>query len=160
MGITIHQPGRQPTARAKQQFLPVAREAANAVAVILARDYGNHPWILQCMDGIQQCVQNSIQMLSGAPVSGNNVSLSQGGQYTHKARTAEELKASQEQAAVGGSTSAATVQQQQQMAQADAALNAGNVDMFEVLQRQAGVADPASQQPEATNAKGSNEWIL
>lgn len=133
------------------------------MAVILSRDYGNQQWILQCMEGIQQCVQNSVQMLSGAPVQGNNLAIGAGGNYQFPARTREELQATQREAAVGGTVSPATAQQQQVAQQADAAMAAGNVDMFEVLQRQAGMQDPASQgmpQQEAPSEPGSDEWLV
>lgn len=124
--------------------------------MILAAEYGNQQWILQCMNGIQQCVQNSIQMLSGAPVEGNNLALGQGGQYQFPARTAQELQASRAEVADSRGVADATPQER-------AALDQGNVDMFEVLQQQATVRDPASQgmpTQEAPSEPRSDEWIV
>lgn len=168
--VNIYQPGQpanpgaQP-ARAKRQYLPEATAAANAVAVILVEKYGQQAWILQCMNGIQECVQNSVEMLSGQAPQANALGLHQGGQYQFAARTAAELQATQDQAAVGGQVSPATVQQQQAAAQADQAMAAGNVDMFAQLQRAAGMQDPATgqvapQQQEAPSEPGSDKWIL
>ena len=131
---------------------------------MLAETYGNQPWILQCMEGIQQCVQNSIQLLSGQPVQGNNNALGAGGQYQFAARTAEELQATQREAAVSGTVSAASDQQVSAQQKADMALANGELDMFAVLQRQAGMQDPASQrtpqQQEAPSEQTRDEWLI
>lgn len=116
------------------------------------------------MQACQEAVQNCIEMLSGtvAPRM-NNQPLGQGGQYAFPARTREELQASAAQAAHHGQVSQAQVQQVQMAAQADQALANGELDMFAVLQRQAGFADPASQgeaQPTPEAKGGSNEWLL
>jgi hypothetical protein len=136
------------------------------VAVILVERYGQAQWILQCMNAIQEAVQNSIEMLSGQAPQSNALALGQGGQYAFAARTAAELQQTQDQAAVNGVVSPATVQQQKAGQQADAAMAAGNVDMFQVLQRAAGMQDPATsqappqQQQEAPNEPGSDEWLI
>lgn len=177
--INIYQPGQPANpgaapARAKRQYLPEATAAANAVAVILVERYGQAQWILQCMNAIREAVQNSIEMLSGQAPQANALALGQGGQYAFKARTAQELQQTQDQAAVNGVVTPATAQQQRfaedpRIAQqAEQAMAAGNVDMFQVLQRAAGMQDPATgqvppqqpQQTEAPNEPGSDEWIL
>jgi hypothetical protein len=130
---------------------------------MLAKVYGQQPWILQTMEGIQQCVQNSIDMLSGQPVAGNNLPIHGGGQYQFPARTAAELQATQQEAAVTGSVSAAAVPQIAAQHQAEQAIAAGNVDMFELLQSQAGMLDPASQgmpPKEAISEPATEEWIV
>lgn len=98
------------------------------------------------MEACREAVQNCIQILSGtqAPTM-NNQPLGQGGQYAFPARTAAELQASAAQAAHQGQVSAANVQQVRMAQQAEHAMANGNVDMFELLSRQAGIADPASQ---------------
>ena len=135
------------------------------MAVILAEKYGQQPWILQCMNGIQECVQNSVEMLSGAPPQANALGLHQGGQYQFAARTAAELQATQAQVADNGQVSQASVQQQVAAQQADAAMAAGNVDMCAQRHRAAGMQDPATgqgppQQQEAPSEPGSDKWIL
>lgn len=133
------------------------------MAVILAQKHGNQAWILQCMTAVQEAVQNSIEMLSGAPPQTNAMAIGRGGQYQFPARTAAELQATQNQAAVNGETSAPSMQQAQIMQKADAAMAAGNVDMFALLQQQAGIVDPASQGMPVQNQEapaGDNEWLL
>lgn len=143
------------------------------MAVILVERYGQAQWILQCMNAIQEAVQNCVENLSGHAPQSNALALGQGGQYAFSARTAQELQQTQDQAAVNGVVSPATVQQQVAAQQADAAMAAGNVDMFQVLQRAAGMQDPATgqvpvqapqqqpqQQQEAPSEPGSDEWIL
>lgn len=169
--VQIYQPGQtanpgiQP-ARPKRQYLPESTAAANAVAVILVERYGQQAWILQCMNAIREAVQNSIEMLSGQAPQANGLSLAQGGQYQFAARTREELQATQQLVADNGQVSGASVQQQQAAHQADAAMAAGNVDMFAQLQRAAGMQDPATgqvappQPQEASNEPSSSEWIV
>ena len=166
--IRTYQPGQpantgQPT-RAKRQYLPDSVAAANEVALILVKTYGEQPWILQCMNGVQECVQNSIEMLSGQAPQANAMSLAHGGRYSFAARTREELQASQDQVASNGQVSAATVRQQQAAQQADQAMAGGDTDMFARLQRAAGLQDPATgqvaQPQEAPNEPRSDEWIL
>jgi hypothetical protein len=132
--------------------------------MILVEKYGQQQWILQCMNGIQECVQNSVQMLSGAAPVHNAVGLAQGGRYTHPARTAAEIQATQEQAAVAGMVSPAAPGQAVAAGQAEQALADGQLDMFALLQKQAGLQDPASQgmpaQEAPVNEPGSDEWIL
>lgn len=138
------------------------------MAVILVERYGQAQWILQCMDAIREAVQNSIEMLSGQAPQANALALGQGGQYAFKARTAAELQQTQDQAAVNGVVSPASARQQVAAQQADQAMAAGDVDMFQVLQRAAGMQDPAAaqalpqqpQQTEAPNEPGSDEWII
>lgn len=134
------------------------------MAVILAQHYGQQPWILQCMAAVQEAVQNSIEMLSGAPPQGNALPIRQGGQYQFPARTAAELQASQQEAAVNGQVTHATVQQQQAAQQADAAMAAGQVDMFAQLQRAAGMQDPATgqvaQRQETPSEPDSDKWLV
>ena len=166
MEINTYQPGQRPGAaptRGPKQYLPEATAAANAVAVILVEKYGQQPWILQCMTGIQECVQNSVQMLSGAAPVGNAMGLGQGGQYSHPARTREELQATQHLVADQATVSPASVQVAAQ-AQANQALANGNLDMFSQLQQAAGMQDPATgqvaPQQEAPSEPGSDEWIV
>jgi hypothetical protein len=136
------------------------------VAIILAREFGNQQWILQCMNGIQECVQNSIQMLSGQPPAHNAQALVPGGganQYAMPARTAAELQATKREVAHEGLVTPAVLGQREVADQADLAMAQGKVDMFEVLQRQAGLQDPASQgmpPTEVPSEPGSDEWIL
>ena len=159
-GRPANQQQRQP-----KQYLPEATAAANAVAVILVEKYGQQAWILQCMTGIQECVQNSVHMLSGSAPIQNQMPIRQGGRYTQPARTAQELQATMALAADSGQVSRAAPQQREMANQADTALANGDLDMFAVLQRQAGLQDPATgqvapQQQEAQNEPGSDEWIL
>jgi hypothetical protein len=130
---------------------------------VLVKEFGQQGWILQAMDACREAVQNCIQMLSGsqAPTM-NNQPLGQGGQYGFPARTAQELLASADQVAHAGKVSAAHVAQQNLAAQADQALAAGELDMFAVLQQQAGLADPASQgMPKAQEVPADGDsWIL
>lgn len=132
--------------------------------MILVAKYGEAQWILQCMNAIQEAVQNSVEMLSGAPPQANAIGLNQGGRYQFAARTAQELQATQDQVADGGQVSRATPNQLQAAAQADQAMAAGNVDMFQRLQRAAGMQDPATgqvaQSQEPRHEPGSNEWII
>ena len=156
-------PTRGGAPRAKRQYLPAATEAANAVAVILVKHFGQQAWILQCMAGIQECVQNSVDMLSGAaPMPSQPIG--QGGEYAFPARTAAELQATRNQAAHAGQVSAAHEDQITAQAQADQALANGQLDMFAVLQKAAGTADPASQgmpaQEAPNNDPASDDWIL
>ncbi len=167
MEVNIYQPGQpanQPPARAAKQYLPEAVAAANAVAVILVEKYGQQPWILQCMTGIQECVQNSVQMLSGAAPQANALGLAQGGQYTQPARTAEELKATQHLVADSRTVTPAAAQQVAAQEQANQALANGQLDMFAQLQQQAGMQDPATgqvaPQQESPSEPGSDEWIV
>lgn len=119
------------------------------------------------MTAVQEAVQNSIEMLSGAAPQANAAPLSQGGQYAFPARTREELQATQQQAAVNGQVSQAHPQQLQALQQAEAAMANGELDMFAVLQQRAGMVDPATQggapqqhAPEVTSEPASDEWIL
>ena len=135
------------------------------MAVILVEKYGQAPWILQCMNAVQEGVQNSIEMLSGPAPQANAQPLAPGGRYTMPARTAAELQASQAQAAINGAVTPATVQQQQAAQQADAAMAAGQVDMFAQLQHAAGMQDPATgqvapQPAEAPSEPGIDEWLV
>ena len=156
-------PTRGGAPRAKRQYLPAATEAANAVAVILVKHFGQQAWILQCMTGIQECVQNSVDMLSGAPPTPAQP-IGQGGQYAFPARTAAELQSSRQQAAHAGQVSAAHENQLAAQAQADLALANGQLDMFAVLQNAAGTADPATQGMEAQEAPASepatDDWLI
>jgi len=131
--------------------------------VILSQAYGPQPWILQCMEGILQCVQNSVDLLSGQPVAGNNLALHQGGQYQFAARTREELQASQHEAANAAVVTPHDPSQGTPAIQAQRAMAAGQIDMFAMLQQQAGMRDPASQgivAQEAPSEPGSGEWIV
>lgn len=134
------------------------------MAVILVQKFGQQAWILQAMTAIQEATQNCIENLSGTmgPVVNNNP-LGQGGQYAYPARTAEELRSSSAAAAHAGQVSAAQAAQKAHADQADIALANGQLDMFAVLQEQAGLQDPASQgmpPTETPNEPGSDEWIL
>lgn len=133
--------------------------------MILVEKYGNQPWILQCMTGIQECVQNSVQLLSGAAPQVNALAIRQGGQYTQPARTAQELRATQHLAAESAAVTPAAAQQVAAQEQANQALENGNLDMFAQLQEAAGMQDPATgqvapQPTEALSEPGSDEWIL
>ena len=135
--------------------------------MILVQAHGQQPWILQCMNAVQEAVQNCVELLSGSPPQGNGLPIGRGGQYQFPARTREELQASQAEAAVNGHTSPASIAQQQMLAQSEMAMAAGNVDMFAVLQKQAGLYDPASQgqpvqpqQQEAPSEPASSEWLV
>lgn len=116
------------------------------------------------MNGIQECVQNSVEMLSGTVAPTPSQPIGQGGEYAFPARTAAELQASQQQAAHAGQVSAAHDAQVAAQAQADQALANGQLDMFAVLQKAAGTADPATQgmpAPEApANEPAADDWIL
>ena len=164
--INLYQPGQPANPQSnfrkpKRQYLPESVAAANAVAVILVEKYGQQPWILQCMTAIQEAVQNSVEMLSGSPPVGNGLGLGQGGQYQFAARTAAELQATADQAAVGGSVSPANQRQQVAGEQAEAALASGNVDMFTQLQRAAGLQDPATGQVADTKHEPTtDEWLI
>lgn len=117
------------------------------------------------MAAVQEAVQNCINMLSGtaAPV-GNSDPLGQGGQYAFPARTAAEIQASVAEAAHSGVVSNAREQQLEQAQQAEVALANGQVDMFELLQKQAGLQDPASQGMPPSEVKIDeqriDDWIL
>lgn len=115
------------------------------------------------MAGIQECVQNSVDMLSGAaPMPSQPIG--QGGEYAFPARTAAELQATRNQAAHAGQVSAAHDAQVVAQAQADQALANGQLDMFAVLQQAAGTADPASQGMPAQEAQSSepatDDWLI
>lgn len=132
--------------------------------MILVQEFGQQQWILQAMSAVQNAVQNCIENLSGtmAPVV-NAEPLGQGGQYAFPARTAAELQESAAEAAHAGQVSVAREAQVAHAAQADIALANGQLDMFAVLQKQAGLQDPASQgmpPTEASSEPGSDEWIL
>lgn len=62
---------------------------------MIAEYYGDDtPWIVQCRDGVAQFVANCIHTLNGTPGPDMNAQpLANGGQYTHPARNAEEIKA-------------------------------------------------------------------
>lgn len=136
--------------------------------MILVQEFGQQPWILQAMQAVQEAVQNCITNLSGTAAPAMNAEPlvpGQGG-YAMPARTAAELQASAAAAAHAGQVSQARAGQKQAAQQAEAALANGQLDMFAVLQQQAGVQDPASQgmpptapAPEVQDA-GSDEWIL
>lgn len=115
------------------------------------------------MNGIQECVQNSVDMLSGAPPQPSQP-IAQGGQYAFPARTAKELQASRKEVAHAGQVSAAHASQVAAQAQAEQALASGQLDMFAVLQKAAGTADPATQgmptQEAPASELASDEWIL
>ena len=132
--------------------------------MILVQEFGQQAWILQCMQAVQNATQNCIENLSGTQAPAMNADpLGQGGQYAFAARTAQELQASAAQAAHAGQVSDARAQQAAAAQQADVALANGQLDMFAVLQGEAGLQDPASQgmpPTEAPNEPGSDEWIL
>ena len=150
--------GRAP--KAHRQYLGAATEAANAVAVILVKHFGQQQWILQCMDGIRECVQNCVEQLSGTIAPTAQQPIGQGGEYAFAA----ELQASRQQAAHAGQVSAAAEAQVAAQAQADQALANGQLDMFAVLQQAAGTADPATQgmpaQEAPANEPAADDWIL
>jgi hypothetical protein len=134
------------------------------VAVILVKHFGQQQWILQCMTGIQECVQNCVEQLSGTIAPTPSQPIGQGGQYAFPARTAAELQASRQAAAHAGQVSAAHENQLAAQAQADQALANGQLDMFAVLQQAAGTADPATQgmpaQEAPANEPPADDWIL
>ncbi len=137
--------------------------------MILVKDFGEQTWILQAMTAVQEAVQNCITNLSGTvapPMNAEPLVPGQGG-YAMPARTAAELQASAAQAAHSGQVSQARESQQQAARQAELALANGQLDMFAVLQKQAGVQDPASEgvpptapAPEVKSESGSDEWLL
>jgi hypothetical protein len=133
------------------------------VAVILVKHFGQQAWILQCMTGIQECVQNSVDMLSGAPPTPAQA-LGAGGEYAFPARTAAELQASKAEADHSGQVSAARESQVVAQQQADLALANGQLDMFAVLQQAAGTADPATQgmpaQEAPTSEPPTDDWLI
>lgn len=123
------------------------------------------------MEACQEACQNCIELLGGnAAPTMNNQPFGQGGQYAFPARTKEELQASAAQAAHAGQVSAAHVQQIQAAQQSEQALANGDLDMFAVLQKQGGFADPATQgmpppaptpQPAQEAPKNDGgEWLL
>lgn len=133
--------------------------------MILVKTHGQQPWILQCMNAVQEAVQNSIEMLSGQGPQGNQLPIRQGGQYSFPARTAQELQATQDQVANNGTVTPASDQQAQAAHQADIAMANGQVDMFAQLQQAAGMQDPATgqvapQQQEAPSEPTSDEWLI
>jgi len=136
------------------------------VAVILVKHFGQQQWILQCMDGIRECVQNCVEQLSGtiAPPMPAQPLVPGAGGYAFNARTAAELQASRAQADHSGQVTAAHESQVAAQAQADQALANGQLDMFAVLQQAAGTADPATQGMPAQEAPASepatDDWIL
>lgn len=132
--------------------------------MILVKHFGQQQWILQCMTGIQECVQNCVEQLSGTMAPIAQQPIGQGGQYAFPARTAAELQASSQAAAHAGQVSAAHDAQVAAQAQADQALANGQLDMFAVLQNAAGTADPATQGVPANEPAPAKEpttdWIL
>ncbi len=151
------------TTRRNRVYLPEARAAANAVAVVLVGKYGQVAWIMQAMTAVMEATQNCIEQLSGQAAPESSLPLGDGGQYNFPARTAQELQASAAQAAHVGNVSAARDAQVQHAQDADIALANGEVDMFAVLQQAAGVQDPASQGMPATEVPsepGSDNWLL
>lgn len=162
-------PTAQQRQRQKQQYFPAATSAANQVGVILVQEFGQQQWIIQCMQAVQEAVQNCIINLSGtqAPLM-NAQPIAEGGQYTMPARTAQEIQQSAAAAAHQGQVSAAHSQQLELAAQGDQALANGQLDMFALLQKQAGLQDPASQgmpptdiqATEVTSDAGSDEWLI
>lgn len=133
--------------------------------MILVKHFGQQQWILQCMTGIQECVQNCVEQLSGTVAPSIPAQpISQGGQYAFPARTAAELQSSKQQAAHAGQVSAAHESQVVAQVQADQALANGQLDMFAVLQQAAGTADPATQgmpaQEAPANEPSTDDWIL
>lgn len=128
--------------------------------MILVDEFGQHAWILQAMSAVQEAVQNCIENLSGttAPAT-NSQPLGQGGQYAFAARTRQELEASAHEAAVAGQVSQARVGQMESLQKSEQALAGGDVDMFALLQKRAGLQDPMAQ-PEVKNDSGSDEWVF
>ncbi len=130
----------------------------------MVQEFGQQAWILQAMTAVQNAIQNCIENLSGTQAPAMNADpLGQGGTYAFAARTAAELQASAAQAAHAGQVSDARVQQAAAAQQADVALANGQLDMFAVLQGQAGLQDPASQgmpPTEVPNEPRSDEWII
>jgi hypothetical protein len=136
--------------------------------VILVQEYGQQPWILQAMTAVQEAVQNCVQNLSGTMAPRMNAEPLVAGagaqQYAMQARTPAELQASAAQAAHAGQVSQARANQLQLAQQAETALANGQLDMFAVLQKQAGLQDPASQgmppTAEVQSESGSDEWLI
>lgn len=116
------------------------------------------------MTGIQECVQNCVEQLSGTIAPTPSQPIGQGGQYAFPARTAAELQASRQQADHSGQVSAAHESQIAAQAEADQALANGQLDMFAVLQQAAGTADPATQGMPAQEAPAdeppADDWLI
>jgi len=72
---------------------------------VLAHFYPGNPSIPQVQAMIAEAMQRAItQLIDTPPPAGNAHSFKQGARYVHRARTAEEIKASMAQAASVGST--------------------------------------------------------
>jgi len=124
----------------KQVYLPEARASANEVGRVLVGKYGQHPWILQIMEGVQAFVDRAIQQLGASAGPSQNSQpgdLQQG--YAMPARTREDVVQQNPQILQQPSDIQAPNNQQlvQQGMQQD------NNDMFAVLSR---AADPAAQE--------------
>ncbi len=118
----------------KPVYLAEARAAANAAGQILVAQYGEHPWILQIMEAVQQAVDRGVKQLSGsqAPTANAMPGDIQSQGYVMPARTAEDVSPN---FIAAPSDNPAPNQRD-----VEAAMAAGTVDMFAQLAR---VADPA-----------------
>ena len=88
-----------PTTKPRRQFLQEATAVAEVAREILTNRFGQAPWIEQVCDGVRNAVQNGIENLSRTSLS-SNAHPEDG--YKFRARTREELLASQKLAANSG----------------------------------------------------------
>lgn len=89
----------KPPPKRRREFLQEARAAAEATGEILTERFGQQEWIEQVVFAVLNAVQNGIENLSGTSIS-SNAHPEDG--YKFGARTAEELKQSQQLVAPAG----------------------------------------------------------
>lgn len=125
----------------KPIYLSEARASANAVGQVLVAKYGQHPWILQIMEGVQSFVDRAIQQLSGSagPAQNSMPGDLQAGGYAMPARTREDV-VTQSPGLLQGPSDIPAPNNHQLVQQG---LQQDNNDMFALL---SSAADPAVQQ--------------
>lgn len=105
MGHQVFRRDGRRTNIARPKYLPQATAAGQAAGAILVQSFGEADWIFQVVEAVQIAVDRGIRQLGqGQQVSMNEQPLAQGAPYRMPPRTAEQLKATEAEAAVTGTT--------------------------------------------------------
>lgn len=140
---------RQRVAPKKPRRHPVVIRIGEMAAAELSEEFEGADWILQAQDGLEQFLMRCIEQFHGAPPPRNMGPIESGEDYTHYARTAEQIK--QDIAAEEGSVSAAPK-----------SLPRFRQDPREVAIPESSIQDPAaSLEPAPIQKKATgNGWAL
>lgn len=135
---------------------------------VLTQAFGQEQWITQCLQAVQQAVQNSIlQLRNGGQVQENAQTLKDHPVYQFHARTPGELQATQAQAAQQGHVDpVAAFARLNDPAQPHSGIGADQIHpelATPEFEEQAGQAEPMAPQPSqhpVIIVPGDKEWLM